>query len=167
MGYENKRQMKIEKIVLSAGATGETLNKAQKLLELISNMKAIRTKSKKRIASLNVRPGLEIGCYVTIRKKVKYDILKRLLGAINNELKQKQVRDNHFSFGIREYIEIEGMEYNRGIGILGLNVTVVFSRLGARVARRKIKKGKLPKKQTIKKQEIIEFMKKNFNTKIK
>lgn len=163
----DKRQIRIEKVVLSAGATGDKLNKSARLLELISKMKAVKTKSKKRIPSLGVKPGLELGCYVTIRNKTKDETLKKLLAAINNQLDSKQINNNHFSFGIKEYIEIPGMEYNREIGILGLNVTVVFSRPGSRVNKRKIKRSKLPKKQIIKKEEIIEFIKKNFNTKVK
>ena len=66
--------------------------------------------------------------------------MKRLLVSIENKLKKSQFKDNHFSFGIKEYLEIPGMEYQRDIGILGLDVTVVFKRKGKRVKERKWKK---------------------------
>ena len=92
------------------------------------------------------------------------DLLRRLLGAISNVLSKRKVSENHFSFGIKEYIEIPGIEYNREIGIRGLNVTVVFIRSGMRVKRKKIKSGKVHKKQYVSKDEIISFMKEHFKT---
>ena len=89
-------------------------------------------RSKKRIPSLGVRPKLEVGTVVTIRKNPE-ETLKKMLIAVENVLKKKQMSENNFSFGIKEYIEIPGMEYQRDIGIIGLDVTVVFRRKGKRV----------------------------------
>ena len=100
----------------------------------------------------------------TIRGKKTEEILARLLSAVENQLKEKQVADNHFSFGIEEYINIPGQEYDREIGMAGLKVTVVFIRKGKRVVRKKIKTGKLGKKQIVSKQDIIKFMEENFDT---
>lgn len=159
------RKIKIEKIVLSCGATDKELEKAKKLLELLSGMKAQVLISRKRIPNFEVRPGLEVGTRVTLRGEKALQLLKRLLGALNNSLFISQVSENHFSFGIKEYIEIPGAEYKRDIGIRGLNVTVDFVRHGVRVKRKKIKAGKLPKKQHVAKEEIIKFMEDNFQTK--
>ncbi len=158
------RSIYIEKVVLSSGATGDDLVKAKKLLELISGGKAQVIASRKRIPDFGVRPGLEVGTRVTSRGKAAIDLLKRLLGSIDNKLRKKQVSDNHFSFGVEEYIEIPGMEYHREIGIRGLNVTVVFSRPGSRVRLKKIKSGKFPKRQHITMEEIINYMQEVFKT---
>ena len=160
------RNVYIEKVLLSAGATGDDLAKARKLLDILSGRKAQVVASQKRIPDFDVRPGLEVGTSVTLRGKAAIDLLKRLLGAIDNTLRKKQISTNHFSFGIREYIEIPGTEYHREIGIRGLNVTVVFARKGLRVKRKKIKFGKVPKKQYIIQEEIIKYMEDNFKTKI-
>lgn len=168
MKQENPmRKIRIEKIILSCGATGTDLEKSKKLLELISGMKAqiIRAGPKRRIPAFNVRPGLELGTRVTLRKKKAISLLKRLLSAKNNTLKQKQISKNHFSFGIPEYIEIPEIEYQRELGIRGLNVSTVLNRPGIRVKRKKIKSGKLPKKQDILPSEIINYMEENFKTK--
>lgn len=158
------RKVKIEKVVLSIGGTGEDLEKGIKLLELLTGKKPSRRKSKKRIPSLGVRPKLEIGAMVTIRKNAE-TILGKMLAAVDNKLRKKQISENTFSFGIHEYIEIPGMEYQRNIGIRGLDVTVTFMRTGKRVELRKIKKGKTPKRQIISSEEIIKFMEDNFQTK--
>jgi len=158
------RTIKIEKVVLSMGAIGEDLEKSVKLLKILTGRKPAKTQSKKRIPSLSVRPGLEVGCVVTIRKEA-HETLKRMLAAIDNVLKKKQLSENNFSFGIKEYIEIPGTEYQRDIGIMGLDVTIVFKRTGRRIRLKKVKKGKVPKRQNITKEEIIKFMEDEFGTK--
>ena len=166
---ENKenimREIKIEKVVLNIGGVAEELEKGVKLLELlVPGRKPARTKSRKRIPSLGVRPNLEVGTVVTIRNGMD-DFLKKMFVTIEGVLKKKQVSENNFSFGIKEYIEIPGMEYNRDIGIRGFDVTVVFKRTGRRVRLKKIKRGKIPKRQVITKEEIIKFMEENFQVK--
>ncbi len=159
------RAVKIEKVVLSSGAIDKNLDKAKKLLELITERKAQVIASSKRIPDFGVRPGLEVGTCVTLRGKSALDLLKRLLGAIDNTLKKKQISDNHFSFGIKEYIEIPGVEYQRDIGIRGFNITVVFARSGLHVQRKKIKRGKIAKKQQVPSEEVMKFMEDCFKTK--
>ncbi len=157
------RKIKIEKIVLGVGGTGDSLEKGIKLLELISEKKASRRISTKRIPALGVRPKLQVGAMVTIRKEPE-KVLKRMLSAVDNKLKKKQMSENNFSFGIKEYIEIPGMEFQRDIGIMGFDVTVAFKRTGRRVKLRKTKQGKIPKRQAITEEEIIKFMEDNFQT---
>jgi len=157
------REIKIEKVVLSIGGAGENLEKGVKLLERLTEQKPAKMKTNKRILTLNVRPKLEVGAVVTIRKD-KENILKRMLSSIDNKLKKRQISENNFSFGIEEYIEIPGIEYQRDIGIIGLDVTVVFKRTGRRVKLKKIKRGRIPKRQAISKQEIIKFMEEKFKT---
>jgi large subunit ribosomal protein L5 len=161
------RKIKIEKVLISSGATGDGLAKAKKLLELVSGSKAQVLQSRKRIPEFDVRPGLEVGTRVTLRGEKAIDVLKKLLSAIDNEVSKKQVSENHFSFGIKEYIEIPGIEYQRDIGIRGFNATVVFARAGLRVKRKKIKSGIVPKRQFISKEEIMNYMEEVFKTKFK
>lgn len=163
------RTIKLEKVVLSCGAVGAELEKAKKLLEILSGRKAqiIKAGPKRRIPDFGVKPFLELGTRVTIRGNESKEILRRLLGAIENKISEKQVAENTFSFGIKEYIEIPGMEYKRDIGIRGLNVTASFIRAGVRVKRKKLKHGKLPRKQHVTPEEIVKFLEENFSTKVK
>ena len=158
------REVKIEKVVFSVGGIGDELEKGFKLLQFLTGRKPARMKSRKRIPSFNVRPGLEVGAVVTIRKNIP-ETLKKVLLAENNTLRRKQVSSNNFSFGVKEYIEIPGTEYQRDIGIRGFDATVVFKRTGRRVRMKKIKTGKVPKRQAVTKEEIIKFMEENFQTK--
>ena len=164
MNKENPtRKIRIEKVVLSIGGTAEQLEKGVKLLGMITGKKPAKMKSNKRIPTFGVRPKLEVGTVVTIRKD-NMEFLKRMLTAIENKLRKKQISENNFSFGIKEYIEIPGMEYQRDLGVIGLDVTVVFKRMGRRVSQRKAKKGKIPARQRISREEIIKFMEDNFQT---
>ena len=158
------RKIEIEKIVLSIGGTGEELEKGFRLLKILTGRTPAKMQSRKRIPSLGVRPKLEVGVVVTIRKNPE-ETLRKMLSALDNILKKSQISENNFSFGIKEYIEIPGTEYQRDIGIRGLDVTVTFKRAGKRVKLKKIKKGKIPKRQAITREEIIKFMEENFKTK--
>lgn len=160
------RTPKITKLVLSAGATGKELEKSVNLLEIISGKKPqiIKSGPRRRIPAFGVKPNMSLGACVTLRGKSAVDLLRRLLGAIDNRIKEKQLSENNFSFGIEEYINIPEMKYVREIGIKGFSITVVFERAGVRVKRKKIKRGKLPGKQYVSKEEIVKFMKDKFNT---
>jgi large subunit ribosomal protein L5 len=160
------RKIKIEKVIISVGGIGDQLEKGFKLLKLLTGRTPSKTISRKRIPTLGVRPGLEIGAMVTMRKNVE-DFLKKIFIATDNTLSKKQISENNFSFGVKEYIEIPGIEYQRDIGIIGFDVTVVFKRNGRRVKLRKIKRSRTPLKQIISKEEIIKYMEENFKTKFK
>ena len=160
------RKVEIERVVVSCSGVKEVLSKGVKLLEKITKRKVSIRKTKKRIPEFGIRPGLEVGCIVTIRGEEAEKLLGRLLAAIDNKLDEKQIADNHFSFGIEEYIEIPGEEYDREIGITGLKVSVVFKRKGKRIQKKKIKRGKLSEKQKVTKEEIINFMIDKFETEI-
>ena len=158
------REIFIEKVVLNIGATGEKLERGYKLLQRITGQKPMRVKVKrKRIPTWGVRPGLEVGVVVTVRKDHE-ELLRRILVAVENKLKKKQIPTNHFAFGVKEYIEIPGMEYQRDVGIMGFDCIVVFARRGRRISTRSLKKTSLPKKQYISKEEMIKYMEDNFKT---
>jgi large subunit ribosomal protein L5 len=156
---------KIEKVVLNVGGVGEKLEKGVILLQKFSGKKPVKIVAKKRIPTWGVRPGLELGTKVTIRGTDAETIIKRVLPAINNTLKEKQVRPNTVSFGVPEYIEIPGLEYIREVGIMGFEMTITFVRAGRRVGLRKIKNGRV-RRQDVTPEEIIKFMEDKFKTKI-
>jgi len=163
---ENKmRDIILEKVTLNIGGVEDKLDRGVILLEKISGKKPVRVKATKRIPTWNVRPGLEVGTKVTLRGEDAVAMIKRLLPAVDNTLKERQVQDNFFSFGIHEYIEIPGMEYIREVGVMGLEVTAVFTRAGKSVERKKVKRGKA-KRLTVKREEIEAYLINKFNTTI-
>ncbi|MBT6690073.1 50S ribosomal protein L5 [archaeon] len=166
MNKENlMREIKLEKVVLNIGGVAEKLDKGEILLKEISGKKPIKVKAVKRIPTWNVRPGLEVGVKVTLRGEDALKMVKKLLPAIDNTLKEKQIQNNCFSFGIHEYIEIPGVEYIREVGIMGFEVTVVFSRAGKAVEKKKVKRGK-SRRLVVSREEIENYLVSNFKTEI-
>jgi large subunit ribosomal protein L5 len=159
------RNVKLEKVILNIGGVGEKLDKGAILLEKISGKKSVKVKATKRIPTWSVRPGLEVGVKVTLRGEDALNMIKKLLPAIDNTLKEKQIQPNCFSFGIHEYIEIPGVEYIREVGIMGFEVTVVFTRAGRSVERKKVKRGKA-RRLTVTTEEIEHYLVTKFKTEI-
>ncbi|MCX6819024.1 MAG: 50S ribosomal protein L5 [Candidatus Aenigmarchaeota archaeon] len=155
-------EIRVEKIVLNIGCgTTHKLEHAKIIVEKVSGSKSVITKTRKR-STFNVPKDKPIGCKVTIRKKTK-ELLKRLLEAKENKLAASNFdATGNVSFGIKEYIEVPGLEYDPQIAILGFDVSVALERPGYKVRRRKIT-SKLGKKHQITKEEAISFMKKEFN----
>jgi large subunit ribosomal protein L5 len=160
------KTIKIAEIVLSCGALDEKLERAFKLLKVITGKEPIKTLARKRIPTFGIRPGLPVGCKVTLKGKDAEQLLKRFLEAIGNKLAEKQIGNGQLSFGIHEYIEIPGMQFHREIGIMGFDISVNLIRAGSKIAERKSKKGHVPLRHRISKQETIMFMQEKFNTQI-
>ncbi len=163
------KEIKVAKVTLNIGAGKDQnlLKKGVKLLSAISNAKPIETITNKRIPGWGIRPGLPIGCKVTLRKKRALGLLQNLLKAKESRLNNKQFDENgNIAFGIAEYIDIPGVKYDPDIGVLGLEICVTLERAGYRIKRRKICKKKVHKNHKIKKDEAIEFMENKFGVKV-
>ncbi len=163
------RNIRIEKITLNVGAGKDQtkLEKGIKLLKNITGIEPLKTFTNKRIPAWGLRPGLPIGCKITLRKDPAKKLLMRLLESRSNLLTLKQFDDGgNVAFGIHEYIDIPGVSYSPEIGIMGLEVCVTLERPGFRIRRRKLCSRKIPSKHRITKEEAMEFMRKEFNVKI-
>lgn len=159
------RGIRVEKIVMNVGC-GIKLNieHAKLVLESISGSKAVITKTKKR-STFNVPKNKPIGCKVTVRKGVAV-FLKRLLEAKEGKLRAENFDDSgNFAFGIKEYIDIPGMEYEPKIGMIGLDVCVSLDRPGYSVKRKRLSK-RIGKNHRITREEAMDFAKKSFNVEI-
>lgn len=153
-------------INIGVGEAGEQLNKAKKLLELLTGRTAVITKGKKKEPSLGVRPGLPIGVKVTLRGDVN-DLLSRLIEARERVIPRSAFTDAGVSFGVDEYLHIPGMDYDPELGIMGMDVTVVLERPGYRVKRRSLRRSKVGKSHLINVDESIKFMVDNFEVIVK
>ncbi|MBW3004733.1 50S ribosomal protein L5 [Candidatus Woesearchaeota archaeon] len=159
------QQLRIEKVTLNIGAGKDQtkLDKGIVLIKAITGIEPIKTVTSKRIPGWGLRPGLPIGCKLTLRKNKAVDILKRLLEAKDKKLAESQFDDQgNISFGIHEYIDIPGVAYDPKIGIMGLQVCISLERPGFRVKRRRLEPKKIPKKHQISKEEAIKFIQDNF-----
>lgn len=161
--------IRVEKVTLNIGA-GKDQSKLEKgiiLLNAIANATPIKTVTSKRIQEWGLRPGLPIGCKLTLRKDRAVKLLQKLLEAVDNKLRENQFDSNgNVAFGIHEYIDIPGVKYDPKIGIMGLEVCVTLERPGYRIKRRRLLARKIPARHRVSRQEAVEFMSKNFDLKV-
>lgn len=163
------REIRINKVTLNIGAGKDQakLEKAMVLLKKIGNATPVKRYTNKRIPEWELRPGLPIGCKLTLRKNKAINLLPALLNAHDNMLNYDNFdKEGNISFGIAEYIDIPGIKYDPAIGIIGLQVCITLQRAGFRIRDRKIKTRNISARHRIKKEEAIEFMKNKFNLNI-
>ncbi|MFH0906317.1 MAG: 50S ribosomal protein L5 [archaeon] len=158
---ENKmREIVLEKIVINMGVgqSGEELEKAVKIMKMITNKTPIKTICKVKLPTWGIRPGLPIGCKVTLRGKDALDFINLSLKAKKFRLPKKSFnRDGNFSYGVSEYIEMPGVKYDPSLGIRGFDVCVNLKRRGYRVKLRKYNSRKIGINQIIGQNDAIKF----------
>ena len=138
--YQNPLEVpKIKKIVLNMGigenvSDSKKINSAVDALELISGQKPIKTIAKKAIAGFKLREGLPVGVKVTLRKKVMYEFIDRLIN-----IALPRVRDfrglnkksfdgkGNYAFGIKEHIIFPEINYESVTDIWGMDVVISTS----------------------------------------
>ena len=130
---------KITKIVLNMGIGDakddpKLLDKAQEELSLISGQKAVKTKAKKAIAAFKIREGMALGVSVTLRNKIMYEFLDRLINIAIPRIRDfrglnsKSFDGNgNYTLGIKEQIIFPEINYDKIDKIRGLDVTICTS----------------------------------------
>jgi len=163
------KKISLAKVVLNMGVgkSGEPIEIGKKALEQITGKKPNARNAKKAQRDWGVRKGEPIGIAVTVRGNDATELLKRLLVAKDNQIKER-VFDNegNLSFGIKEYIDIPEIKYDPKIGILGLEVSVSLTRPGFNIKLRSRRKTKVGKNHRITKNETIKFLTEEFGVKI-
>lgn len=161
-------RIEVEKIALNVGCGGDAdkIEKATKLLGMLTERKPVITKSKRR-STFGVPKGKPVGVMITLRGKPAEDFLRRALYAVENKLKSSQFdNEGNFSFGVKEYIDIQNVKYSHEIGMFGLDVCVALKRPGFRIKQRKIQKREIPRKHKINKEEAMNFVKSKYGVEI-
>lgn len=163
------REIRIEKVVVNIGVgeAGEKLNRAEKVIKLVTNHQPTQTLSTTTNRDLGIRLGMPIGVKVTLRRDDALDFLKRAFWVKQNKIMLYSFDpEGNFSFGISDYTDFDGMKYNPDIGIFGMDVSVVLYRQGKRVAHRKKAKGHIPRSHRVTRDESIQFIKDNFKVEV-
>ena len=163
------RDLRVDKIVINIGVgeAGERLLKAQKVLEMVAQQKSVQTISKTINRDLGVRVGMPIGCKVTLRKDKAEVFLKKALSIRENRINRYSFdKEGNMSFGIPDYTDFEGMKYDPGIGVFGMDVSVVLRRPGSRIERRKLLTRRVPPRHRVDRNEAIEFMSETYGIEV-
>lgn len=153
---------RLEKVVInySAGPDTAKLERARKILEDIFKRKLAQVRARKTVHAWGVRRGRFHGWKLTLRGEEAYQWLKKLLKVVDYTLYEDQIDEyGNFSFGVKEHIDIPGVKYIPELGTIGFDVCVSFYRNGYRVARRRLRKSKIPHRHRVKKEDAIIFLK--------
>ncbi len=160
----------IDKVTVNIGVgeAGEKLEKAKKVITLITGKEPTITKVKRTNREFGIRKDQPIGVKVTVRKEDIKKLLDAALWVKNYKaFSYSFSNQGTFSFGISDYTDFKGMKYDPEIGIFGMDIVVTFKRRGGfRISKRRIRPRKLPEHIKIRREEMMEYMKKNYNLEI-
>jgi large subunit ribosomal protein L5 len=163
------REIKLEKAVVNIGVgdAGERLLKAEKVLQMVTKRKPIRTLAKTTSRDFGIRRGMEIGVKVTLRGKEAEEFVKTALWTRENRIAEYSFDpEGNFSFGVADYTDFPGMKYDPEIGIFGVDVSVCLARPGKRVSKRRILRRSVPAHHRINRREGVEFVRSRFDAEV-
>ena len=166
---QSMKDIRLHKAVINIGVgdAGERLGKAEKVLQMVTGRKPVRTVAKTTNRDLGIRKGMQIGCKVTLRGTDAEEFVKKAFWIRENRIAAYSFDpEGNFSFGIQDYTDFPGMKYDPEIGIFGLDVTVSLGRPGRRVQKRKIMRARLPKHHRVAKKEGMGFVKSKFGVEV-
>lgn len=139
-GYQNKHQVpKLVKVVIntsiaSAQDVKQALEIAKEELALITGQAPVETIAKKSISNFKLRAGQSIGAKVTLRGRIMYEFLERLL-----KMALPRIRDfrgvsakafdgnGNYTLGISEQSIFPEVELDKIKRNIGFDITIVTS----------------------------------------
>lgn len=140
LSLKNKHDVpKIDKIILNMGlgedaSDGKKLKACSEDMALIAGQKPVITKFKKSISNFKTRKGSNAGVKVTLRSKIMYEFIDRLVNIALPRIKdfrglstQGIDKSNNYSFGIKEHIIFPEVNFDKVDKIRGLDITIVTS----------------------------------------
>lgn len=136
--YENVMAVpRLKKIVINCGV-GEAVENEKELDTVVENVgritgqQPVKTRAKKSISNFKLREGLPIGCKVTLRKKVMYEFLDRLINLALPRTRDFQgVPDKSFdgrgnyTLGVKEHTIFPEINTDNVNKVHGLDITFV------------------------------------------
>jgi large subunit ribosomal protein L5 len=138
--YENIMAVpRLQKIVINVGA-GEAINDGKYLdtvvenIGLITGQQPVKTKAKKSVSNFKLREGVPIGCKVTLRKKIMYEFLDRLINLSLPRTRDFQGVPNksfdgrgNYTMGIKEHTIFPEIDVDNTHVVHGMDITFVTS----------------------------------------
>lgn len=138
--YKNPMQVPtLKKVVVNMGVGKgaediKIVEAAQQDLTAITGQRAVITRAKKAISNFKIRQNSPVGCRVTLRRRIMYEFLERLL-----RVALPRVRDfrglsprgfdqaGNYTFGIQEQNIFPEIETDRVVRPQGMDVTIVIN----------------------------------------
>jgi large subunit ribosomal protein L5 len=135
--YSNRLQVpRLKKIVINMGL-GESahdnkiLEDAINELSIIVGQRPVTTRAKKAVANFKIRKGSPVGCKVTLRKKIMYEFLDRLISLTIPRIKdfrglspQSFDGRGNYAFGLVEQTVFSEIDADRVSLLKGMDIII-------------------------------------------
>ena len=157
LGFKNIFEVpKIKKIILNIGVgegkeDSKLIDKALEDLTLISGQKAVKTISKKAISGFKIRAGMPLGVKVTLRNKIMYEFLDRLVNIaipIIRDFRALNLNsfdgNGNFSMGIKEHVIFPEINFDKVDKVRGMDITICTSAKNNKEALELLKSFNMP-----------------------
>jgi len=168
MSENEMKQIHIAKatVNINIGQVGDRVEKAFSLLQKLTDKDPIRVESGDGAKSFGVREGLNVGAMVTLRGEEAREFLEKVLPAVDEISASAFDGQGNFSFGISEYIDVPGVDYDADIGMMGFEVAVNLERPGYRLKKRDHKPNAIGNEHKVSDEEGREFVEDNFEVEV-
>ncbi len=137
-GYKNIHEVpKLEKIVVNMGV-GEGKNDIKLLeaamddLAMITGQRPVIRRARKSIANFKLRSGNPVGCKVTLRDRMMYEFLDRLINVAIPRIRDFRGIDpnsfdgrGNFNFGLKEQTIFPEIDYDKIKSVFGMDIAIV------------------------------------------
>ena len=150
----------VKKIILNMGIgdgkdDSKLIDKAAEDLTLITGQKAVKTKAKKAISGFKIRAGMPLGSMVTLRNKIMYEFLDRLINIAIPRIRDFRGLNpssfdgkGNFSMGIKEHIIFPEINFDKVDKVRGLDITICTSARNNKEALELLKSFNMPFKNS-------------------
>ena len=157
LGLKNIMEVpRVSKVVLNAGVKGadsKVLKDIEKTFTLIAGQKPIRTRARKSIAGFKLREGMVVGAKVTLRRRMMYEFLDRLIGFTLPKVRDFQGvpprfdKSGNYNLGIKEWSVFPELDKEVREKAHGLNITIHTTARNAQEALALLKELGMPFKE--------------------
>jgi large subunit ribosomal protein L5 len=150
---------RICKVVINCGVKdavvdSKILASVKETIALIAGQQPVICKAKKSVAGFKLRQGMPIGVSVTLRGKIMYEFLDRLINLALPRMKDFQgVTTNmdgcgNYNLGISDWMIFPEVDYDKVDKARGMNITIQTSTSKDDEAFALLKKFNMPFKKT-------------------
>lgn len=158
MTENEMKQIRVAKVTvnISESNVGDKVEDAYALIEKLTGKEPVRVESSEKAKTFGNRSGLNIGAMITLRGEEAAEFLEKVRPAVQ-EINADSFSDGNFAFGISEYIDVPGMDYDADIGMKGFEVNVLLERPGYRVKKRDYNPSTVGEAHKVSNEEAVEF----------
>lgn len=159
-GYKNAYQApRLTKIVVNMGVGAgaqdvKVVEQAARELGLITGQRPVITRAKKAISNFKVKEGQPVGAKVTLRRRMMYEFLDRLMNVAMPRVRDFRGLDpkgfdggGNYAFGIDEQVIFPEIEYDKVTRVQGMDVIICTTARSRDEAYELLKRLGMPFKQ--------------------